>query len=149
MPLDRATILAEIDEVFRRCGATAESPFLPLATPYSRAAALERGDTAGEVRGNRSAIATECVGAIARNAPHRSYVQTARELSAGGAATTSTVEQLLGVLASVRQDIEAGYTKTLEERVRETLFDDCLEMAEQIRATMHPAPDLVLAVSVL
>lgn len=65
-----------------------------------------------------------------------------------GRTTTAVVRNLLGVLLSVRQDIEAGFTKSLEERVHETVFDDFLDMADYIQS-IHPAPAVVLAGSVL
>jgi hypothetical protein len=148
MPPDVGAILEEIDDVLRRCGASADSPFLPVATPYSQAAALERGESRATVRANVSAMASSCIAAIERNAPNAAYVRMARELSAGGAPTTSTLERLLGILVSVRQDIQAGYTRALEERVREAVFDDFLDMAEHIRL-IHPAPAVVLAGCVL
>src|SRR5262249_30734518 len=48
----------------------------------------------------------------------------------------------------VRQDIEAGYVRDLESRARDEVFGDLLETAEAI-VRLHPAPAIVLAVSVL
>jgi hypothetical protein len=56
---------------------------------------------------------------------------------------------LFSALKALRADIAAGYTQTIEQRVRETVYDDFLEMASEIHEKMHPAPAAVLAGSVL
>jgi hypothetical protein len=45
--------------------------------------------------------------------------------------------------------VQAGYVRSLEGRVREGVFDDLLDMASHICSTLHPAPAVVLAGSVL
>lgn len=147
--MDKAAVLAEIDEVFRRTGATAERPFVPRSTPYTQAAALKRGEREVPVPISASAMGSAVLAAIERNAPHPSYVQAAREIGGGGVATTATADRLLGILASVRQDIEAGYIRTLEDRARGAVFHDFLEMAEHVLATIHAAPAAVLAGAVM
>jgi hypothetical protein len=147
--LDKAAVLAEIDEVFRRTGATPDSPFVPRSTPYTRAAALERGERATPVPISASAMGSAVLAAIERNAPQPSYIQAAREIGRRRALTAAATDQLLGILASVRQDIAAGHIRTLEDRIRDGVFDDFLEMAEHIRATVHPAAAAVVAGAVM
>lgn len=128
-------VLAEIDDVFARCGASKDAPFVPTSGKYR------------SVIGNASEIASSCLACIERNAPQRSYVEQARgQVNTHLVATN--LDRLLGILASVRRDIEAGYFRTLEQRARETVFDDLLEAAAEINK-LHAAPAIVLAVSVL
>lgn len=140
--LDTAAVLAEIDEVFARCGATPQSPRAP-SRPDQSSLMGER-----DVAGNSAAMVSSILAAVERNAPHRSYVDQARTYSAGGRVNTPAVNRMLGVLLSVRQDIEAGYVRTIEDRARDTLSGDLLETADSI-AKYHAAPAIVLAVSVL
>jgi len=98
--------------------------------------------------GNRGLIASSCLACIERNAPNRSYVEQARRLASDPRLTQSSLNALIGVLVSVRQDIEAGYIRTLEQRARSTVLEDLLEVAAEINE-LHAAPTIVLAVSVL
>jgi hypothetical protein len=133
--LDVQSVLAEIDDVLARCGASKDRPSPPIRN--------------GAVVGHPGQIVSACVACIERNAPHPSYVRTARELTRDARMSSATMQRVVGVLVSVRQDIEAGYTKTLEERVRLSVFDDLLETAEHIAENIAAAPAVVLAVSVL
>lgn len=137
MTYDKHAVLAQIDEVLTRVGASEDRPYPAMR---GEASAASRS-----LQGNPGEMASALVAAIERNAPHPSYVIRASELKGEGAAT---IQRLVGVLVSVRKDIEAGYFRTLEERVREGVFDDLLESAEHI-LTIHPAPAAVLAGSVL
>lgn len=127
--MDRDAVLAEIDDVFARFGATADHP--------------HPGDGF-----NRAVLVTSVVAAIERNAPNPTYVEAARKYR-DEQVPGKQVFLLLGTLASVRQDIDAGYVGTLEQRARETVFDDLLDMAAHIADEIHAAPAVVLAVSVL
>jgi hypothetical protein len=148
---DVASILAEIDEVFARCGATAEVPVTPKHDAMARAARHGSGTDDPPYR-STTAMVTAIVAAIERNAPRPSYVTAAHRIStatSGGLASTLvTVDLVLGVLQSVRQDIELGYVRDLETRARDELSGDLLETAESI-VRYHAAPAIVLAVSVL
>lgn len=99
-----------------------------------------------------TAMVTGVLAAIERNAPRQSYTDAAhliaRTTQGGLASTPITVDLLLGVLQGVRQDIEAGYLRDLEARVRDDLAGDLLETAESV-LELHAAPAIVLAVSVL
>jgi hypothetical protein len=141
--LNTNEVLAEIDSVFERCGASKDRP-----TPPKRANPPGYFGSPNVI-GSASAMVSSCLAAIERNAPQPSYVRIAREMAREGRTSSATVEKLLGVLLSVRQDIEAGFTKSLEVRARESVFDDFLDMAEHIRSTVHFAPAVVLAGSVL
>lgn len=142
MRIDTTSVLAEIDAVFDRCGASKDRPF-PRTQPNPPNFIGPRS-----VEGSGSAMAASCLAAIERNAPHSSYVGLARQITANGKYNANVVAHLLGVLLSVRQDIEAGMTTSLEERVHERVFDDFLDMAVHVRE-IHPAPALILAGSVL
>jgi len=136
----KEAVLVEIDEVLARCGATADRPW---------AARQPQGDAFYQsARGNETAMLTACVGAIERNSPRRSYIDMAHELAARGT-TVTVVDDVIGVLVTVRKDIEQGYLGTLEQQAREVVYEDFLEMADDIATKMHPAPAVVLAVSVL
>lgn len=141
-PMDRDAVLAEIDAVLARFGATPDRPSPPVRT-------YEGGF--GDIVGNNGEIASAVVACIERNSPHPSYIRMARDLTDGGKQSGAVIQRLTGVLASVRKDIAAGYLSTLEQRVREDVFDDFLDMADHIHDTtgMHPAPAVVLAVAVL
>lgn len=132
-------VLSEIDDVLARCGASKDRPFVRA-----------RGTTSAThtIVGNRGEIASSCCACIERNSPQRSYVEQALALVSSARLTQSNLNALLGILVSVRRDIEAGYFKTLEQRAREEVFDDLLEAATEINK-LHPAPAIVLAVSVL
>lgn len=140
--LDTAAVLAEIDDVFARCGASPQSPSAPAR---SRGPG-DFGDA--RVVGNGAAMVSSIRAAVERNAPHRSYVDQARTYSAGEKVTSPVVHRMLGVLLSVRQDIEAGYVQSIEDRARDALSGDLLETADSI-VKLHAAPAIVLAVSVL
>lgn len=148
---DTAAVLAEIDDVFARCGASPEHPYAPNRGTHARSARLQRGIEEPSPR-SETAMVTSVLAAIERNAPRQSYVANAYAIArtpAGGLAYTSVVvDRLLGVLLSVRQDIEAGYLRNLESHARDELSGDLLETAEAI-VRLHAAPAIVLAVSVL
>lgn len=141
MPLDVAAVLAEIDAVLARFGASKDRPQVPRSSG--------RGPSSvSTMIGNRGQIVSACVAAIERNAPQRSYIETAHRLAGEGRPSENSINALIGVLVTVRDDIEAGYIQTLEQRTRETVFDDFLEMASEIN-TISPPSAVVLAVSVL
>lgn len=140
MTLDTDVVLREIDDVFARCGASADQPFVPKEHTSAGPAT---------VRGNRGLIASSALACIERNAPQQSYVEQARTLAAGDTRLTQgTLDALLGILAGVRRDIEAGYGRALESRARDEVFSDFLDAAEYIVKT-NAAAGIVLAVSVL
>jgi hypothetical protein len=133
--LNAESVLAEIDDVLARFGASKDRASPPIRD--------------GHVVVNEGKAASACLACIERNAPHPSYIRTARELTRDGRMSSAVAQRLMGVLVSVRYDIEAGYTKTLEVRVRQSVFDDFLELAVYIAENIAAAPAVVLAVSVL
>lgn len=150
--LDRDAVLKEIDDVLARCGVSAESPNLPPGpSPQMVGPFLPVPPSAP--RGNPAMMVTSLVACIERTAPRDSYVTSAHESAArtngrGIVTSDTTINKLIGILLAVRQDIEAGYIRTLEDRARDALSDDLLETASSIAAQSAPAA-VVLAVSVL
>lgn len=142
--MDKAAVLAEIDNVFARCGASADDPKVPR-TPASNIGAYPR------VIGNAAAMMSSIAACIERNSPHGAYLtELERARAMGTNNMTVQVDAFLGILLSVRQDIEAGYGRNLERRVEDEVFDDLLEMASHLaKPSMHPPTGVVLAVSVL
>jgi hypothetical protein len=65
-----------------------------------------------------------------------------------GAWAGSVVQRYMTVLAALEEDVRAGYVRRLEERVREAVYDDFLDMASDI-CEIHAAPAAVVAGSVL
>lgn len=139
--LNRDAVLAEIDTVLASVGASVNNPRVPSQPPPAHVIGDNR------VVGNVGAVASRLLAAVERNAPHPSYVQQARK-HAEKSATAAPVNRLLGVLLSVRQDIEDGFIRTLEDRVRDDFSGDLLETADGIVKLSAP-PGIVLAVSVL
>src|SRR4051794_9499884 len=111
MALDTATILAQIDDVLARCGASKDNPRPRTAPPVE-------GVFAVFVDGNGTAMSTACMALIKRLAPGSSY-ETAAEIAiaSGDLDGFSTVSELVGVVAALREDVEAGYTQSLVELV--------------------------------
>jgi hypothetical protein len=136
--VDRGAILAEIDEVLDRVGGCRAEPGTDLAASGSLATYPE----------GKMAALTAC---IERNSLQPSTIRQARTIMerAHGRATQRTVHALAGILLSVREDIQHGYGGTVNQRARRAVFDGLLAMASEIASDMHPAPAIVLAVSVL
>lgn len=128
MALDTLTILSQIDAVLTRAGVNAENPF-----PVSQRAGARSMPPSVEVRGYASAMASSCLALIERIAPNSSYAKTARAMAGDGRVTSATVERLIGVVVSLRQDVEAGYTQTLVELVHADVFADYLAMAAELQ----------------
>lgn len=147
--LDRDEVLREIDEVLARCGATPDRPI--AESPMTRAAALQQTGRLPPER-NKTQMVMSLLNAIERNAPLPSTVAGARAIAyAPNGRLTSlapAVEGLVGVLMSVRQDIEMGYFRTLEDRARDELSGDLLETASSF-VKKNEGAAIVLAVSVL
>jgi hypothetical protein len=140
--LNRDAVLAEIDAVFARCGASAANPHAPQKVATG-------GAITGLVQGSGAAMMSSCMAAIERNAPQAVHMTAARTYVAEPYALEGDiVDNLLGVLLSVRQDIADGFIRNLEDRVRDDLSGDLLETADSI-VKLSAAPAIVLAVSVL
>jgi hypothetical protein len=136
MSLDKAQVLAEIDEVLGRFGASANNPFPP-----------RRGNT-GTIVGNVGQMTSGCMAALRRNAPSQGYIADAeRAFEMNPIARVAT---LMGILATIRQDVEQGYLGTIEQQARDVVYDDFLEMAEDMASKRVGAvAAVVVAVSVL
>ncbi len=138
MALDHGAVLAQIDEVLARCHATATEA--PTAHQYRDM----------RVR-NVPELSTACLAAIERLAPASSpYVRNAHALIADGNLGGSiTLSSLVGVLLTLRADIEAGYLRTLEDLIHADLFADFLEMGAELLGKGYKAPAAVIAGTVL
>jgi hypothetical protein len=59
------------------------------------------------------------------------------------------VTRLVGVLVSLRHDVEAGYIRTVEEIVHANVFGDFLEMADELQGKGFKDAAAVIAGTVL
>lgn len=100
-----------------------------------------------QIAQNRAQAMSAWRACIERNLPDPSY-RVEMQRAEASSPDAKALLGMLGVLLSVRSDLEAGYTTTLAERVRDEVFGDLLDIAESI-VKLHAAPAIVLAVSVL
>ena len=144
MALDTATILAQIDDVLARCGASVEDPRTPTHP--------NRPGYAGTpaTTGSAAEMVASCLALIDRIARGTSYQQSAVEMSNGGkSATSAVVNNLLGIVVALRRDVEAGYTSSLVELVHADVFADFLEMASELQRNGFKDAAAVIAGSTL
>jgi hypothetical protein len=66
-----------------------------------------------------------------------------------GADNPHVLPDLIGVLQALRADVEAGYTKSVEELIHADVFADFLEMAGELHDKGYKDPAAVIAGSVL
>lgn len=143
MALETQAILDQIDAVLERCGASAECPFPPSTRP----AVL---GSPPQVQGNGVEMSSACIAAIERLAPSSSYPKMANDVAGNGRlADYKTVKALIGILVSLRRDVEAGFTRSLEELVHADVFADFLDMASELLRKGYKDPAAVLAGSAL
>jgi hypothetical protein len=90
----------------------------------------------------RVALATRCLAAIVRLAPDGSeYVTEARAVQGHDG---YRVLRYAGILRALEADVEAGFTRRIEELVHAEVFEDFLEMATELHAKgYHPAAAVV------
>lgn len=137
MALETAAILMQLDDVLARCHASATSALTPREM-------RDRG--VGGIAGKSAA----CLAVIDRIAPGSSYQQSAANLvEAGNLGSSITLAGLVGVVRTLRADVEAGYTKTLEELIHADVFADFLTMAEELLAKHFKDAAAVITGSVL
>ena len=141
--LEKQVVLDQIDAVLARCGASAERPFPPTHPPASGYIGPP------SVKGNAAQMKTSLLAAIERLAPGSTHVQQAQAIATASKSQHATVTGLMGVLAALRADVEAGYTQTLAELVHADVFADFLEMAEELVDKDYKDAAAVLAGSVL
>jgi hypothetical protein len=144
MALDTPTILAQIDDVLARCGASVENPRTPkhpnpsnyIGTPAAK--------------GNAAEMVASCLALIDRIASGSSYQRSALEMTNGGkSATSAVVDNLLGIVVALRRDVEAGYTSSLVELVHADVFADFLDMASELQHAGYKDAAAVIAGSTL
>jgi hypothetical protein len=142
MALDSAVILAQIDDVLARYGASKNHP----EPPMQRSA----HGLPSEVRGNAVQMATSLLAAIHRLAPNSTHARTADAIITRYSLNSPAgITGLMGALAALRADVEAGYMRTLEELVHADVFGDFLEMAEELVGKGYKDAAAVIAGSVL
>lgn len=86
---------------------------------------------------------------IRRNATARDYELQLNSFLSAAVSPHHRAMAMFGLLSSLRQDIASGLVKTIAQRAEDAVFSDFTDMARHIAKTAHPAPAIVLAVSVL
>jgi hypothetical protein len=143
MALDTATILAQIDDVLARCGVTKDN----LEPPHQQGSSQY---ASWFVAGNGTSMSTSCLALIQRLAPNSTYEARAQSIvDSGELERLSTVKALVGVVASLREDVEAGYTSSLVELVHADVFADFLGMASELQRKNFKDAAAVIAGSTL
>lgn len=127
MPIDKATVIAEIDDVLRHESATEESVSMACA-------ALKRLAPAGSAYLDRMDAALKVV-----------VVGTGNR----GAKNMDLITRLHGVLRALRADYAADRLRSFQELVHGDLFSDFLEMAEYFLEGGYKDPAAVMAGGVL
>ncbi len=96
-------------------------------------------------------LKTRILAAIHRIAPgDNPYTRATRDLTEGYQGFPGfVVIELAGVLQGLRADVDAGYTRTLEELVHADLIADFLEMAHELQRGGHKDAAAVIAGSTL
>jgi hypothetical protein len=143
--LDTAAVLAQIDDVLTRSGASVSSP----RTPTHPNPPGYFGTRA--TKGNAAEMVASCLALIERTAgPGSPYHRSALAMSSGGkSATSRVVNDLLGIVVALRRDVEAGYTQTLAELVHADVFSDFLDMATELQRGGYKDAAAVIAGSTL
>ena len=97
------------------------------------------------------ALMTRCVAAVERGAPSgTAYSRAATAVfEVDGAADTWHLQQMVGVVRALREDYVGGYMQTVEELIHAGVFDDFLDMANELLAKGYKDPSAVLGGSVL
>jgi hypothetical protein len=143
MSAESDRVLAQIDALFSSCAVAPEH--LPEAKYY-----VDRFSTPEiAARTTRAqALIDRCT---LPGSPYREASRDTRgaEQVSSGFRSGSILSHVMGVLAALRADVEAGYLLTLEELVHADLFADFLEMAAELLEKQYKDPAAVLAGSVL
>jgi hypothetical protein len=123
MPFEPETLLQEIDSVLSRIGVIPgdhiswveiRDRHLPTSELYS--------------------IGTALLSIIQRlTADHSGYRFASAQIAEGAPLDDPVIiSRLVGVLSAFRSDVEAGFTRTVEELIHADVFADFLEMAEEL-----------------
>lgn len=133
MSLDTSAVLAQIDEVLARAGASKDNPQPRMATT--------EGAFGVWVDGNGTAMSSAMLALIRRTAD---AIAASDDLE-----SYETVNGLVGVVVSLRADIEADYLQTIAQLIHADVFADFLEMADELQSKGFKDPAAVLTGSVL
>ena len=96
------------------------------------------------------ALMTRRVAAIERSAPAgTAYARAASAVFEEDAADSWYLRQLVGVVRALRKDYVGGYMRTVEDLIHAGVFDDFLDMANELLAKGYKDPAAVLGGSVL
>jgi hypothetical protein len=127
--IDRATVLAQIDEVLAE---------------IDRLKDLPRFDTHDEIK---QAGVIRLRAAIARlSSPSSEYALGAARIDGHPG---NAMPYLAGILKAMRADVQAGYDRTLTELVHADVFADLLAMADELQTKGYKDAAAVIAGSVL
>ncbi len=132
MPLDRTTVLRQIDDVLARCPTSLKiTDELQLSTSLSL-----------------------ILSAIRRLAPLGSVYASnvegyERYLTSGALGLITSLEPARGMLLALRSDYECGYLQSVVELVHADVFADFLEMAAYLLEQNYKDPSAVIVGSVL
>lgn len=137
--MDREAVLVQIDAVLARCALPGNA--LPDGRYFE-----QRPDAWLVAQGTAIlALLDRLSGA---NSSYRRAAQA--KLDEGfPLAHSYTLAHLVGVLTSLRADVEAGFTQSFEELVHRDVFDDFLTMADELLDKGYISAAAVLAGSVL
>jgi hypothetical protein len=95
-------------------------------------------------------LLTQAKAAIERTSPKGSaYQRTAEMIMSEPDYEGSKVPKLIGVLESIRSDIQSGYINTIEELIHGDVFSDFLEMATYLLESGYKDAAAVIAGSTL
>lgn len=113
--------------------------------------ALDASEGPFRASGQYAEAVTVGASTIDRLAPRSSVYQgqLKRVLDRKGVGSAFYVEQVLGILKGLRQDIEAGYLQTIEEEIHADVFSEFLEMADHLSNEGFILPAAVVAGSAL
>ena len=122
MTLSSEQLLREIDALFARAHLR-PGENVDWETVYNR------GIPSGELYSLKTALHA----AIRRLSPaHSSYEQLTNQAISSQYDDATVVSNLYGVLSALRADVEAGFTRSVEELVHADVFADFLEMAAEL-----------------
>lgn len=101
--------------------------------------------------GQYYSLGTAWYAAIERLTPAESSYRTAASLAIkrGDISGAVPLASLAGVLSAIRADVEAGFTRSVEELVHADVFGDFLEMADELLDKKFKDPAAVIVGSVL
>lgn len=96
------------------------------------------------------ALTTRCIAAVDRGAPEDSaYTRAVEEVTDTEWADSFILEHLIGVVRALREDYVGGYMQRVEELIHAGVFDDFLDMANELLTKGYKDPAAVLGGSVL